>query len=186
MPAFALLILVSAAMVLRGRSRPTPLSPPSIHQIQQLAALVTAQVAVSDTHETVLSGHLGQVKAVLVVRGEVLLGPDLSAAKVTGIDPEQRIVRIDLPRPRVISARLDHERTHVAAISHAGLWLMVPGDAGRTAVINRAYAEAERELARAAADPALTEQASRHAERVLSEFFATGGWRTQVDWIGPP
>jgi len=88
-----------------------------------------------------------------------------------------------LPLPHLISCRLDHGATKLVSLSHEGLWLIVPGDAGRTAVLNRAYTEAERAVADAATTPETIDQAAEHAEQVLGVFFTTGGWKIQVRWL---
>jgi hypothetical protein len=89
---------------------------------------------------------------------------------------------IELPRPRVISYRLDHTATRLSCLTHDGLWVIVPGDAGRTAVLNRAYAEAEQAVAEAASTPDTIDQAAEHASEVIGSFFATGGWRVEIRW----
>jgi hypothetical protein len=159
---------------------------PTLREIQSLAELVTARAIVADAQETTLAGKTGSVRAILVVRGEVLLGPDLARARIVAADNKARSLTIELPRPRVISARLDHRSTRIVAIVHEGLWTIVPGDAGRTRVLNEAYAQAEAALAAAAADPTLIDAASRHAEQVLAGFFASGGWKVSVRWPAPP
>jgi hypothetical protein len=155
---------------------------PTIQQIRQLSQLVTAKITIADARETTLSGYLGDVKAVLVVRGDALLGPDLSQARIISCDPATRTMVIELPLPRVISYRLDHTGTRLACLSHDGLWVIVPGDAGRTAVLNRAYAEAEQAVAEAAAKPDVIDKAIEHAQEALGSFFATGGWRVEIRW----
>jgi hypothetical protein len=155
---------------------------PTIQQIRQLSQLVTAKVTIADARETTLSGYLGDVKAVLVVRGDALLGPDLSQARIVSSDATNKTIVIELPRPRVISYRLDHTATHLASLSHDGMWVIVPGDAGRTAVLNRAYAEAEQAVAEEAAKPDVIDKAAEHAEQAIASFFATGGWRVSIRW----
>jgi hypothetical protein len=63
--------------------------------------------------------------------------------------------------------------------------VIVPGDAGRTAVLNRAYAEAEKAVAEAAVTPETINEAAEHARRTLAAFFGTGGWNVQVRWTDP-
>jgi hypothetical protein len=155
---------------------------PTIEQIRQLAELVTAKVTIADARETSLSGYLGGVNAVLIVRGDVLLGPDLSRAKIISSDSATKVMVIELPRPRVISYRLDHSATRLVSLSHDGLWLIVPGDAGRTAVLNRAYGEAERAVAAAALTPETINDAAEHAQQAVAAFFATEGWKVQIQW----
>jgi hypothetical protein len=66
--------------------RPHQPPVPTIQQIRQLSQLVTAKVTIADARETTLSGYLGDVKAVLVIRGDALLGPDLSQARIVSCD----------------------------------------------------------------------------------------------------
>jgi hypothetical protein len=110
------------------------------------------------------------------------LGPDLSKATIVSCDTSTKTLVILLPCPRVISYRLDHTATHLVSLTHDGLWSIVPGDAGRTAVLNRAYAEAERAVGQAAVTTSTIEQASDYTKHVLESFFATGGWTVQVEW----
>jgi hypothetical protein len=160
--------------------RPTQAHAPTLLQVQQLAELATARVSIVDVRETKLAGYLGDVRAVLLVRGEALLGPDLSKASI--LSDEQRHLTITLSRPHLISCRLDHVGTRLLSLSHDGLWAIVPGDAGRTAVLNRAYREAEIAVAAAGATPATVEQAEIQAQRVLGSFFGAAGWSVTVRW----
>jgi hypothetical protein len=184
----ALILLMLAAVlsvmsIQRIAARPMPMSvhPPTLLQVEQLAELVTTRVAIADVRETKIAGYLGDVKAVLIVRGEALLGPDLSKASVS-TNEQARQITISLPRPHVISCHLEHSGTRLVCLSHDGLWALVPGDAGRTAVLNRAYREAEIALTAAAMTPATVEQAGIQAQRVLGSFFAAIGWRVTVRW----
>jgi hypothetical protein len=183
-----LIVFAIAAVVATMRLRqppnvvgPTQAHAPTLLQVQQLAELATARVSIVDVRETKLAGYLGDVRAVLLVRGEALLGPDLSEASVLS-DEQQRRLTITLPRPHLISCRLDHAGTRLLSLSHDGLWAIVPGDAGRTAVLNRAYQEAEKAVAAAGATPATLEQAKIQAQSVLGNFFAAAGWSVKVRW----
>jgi hypothetical protein len=192
MPAITTVLLALAWTTLQLKRAPssgssmTQHAGPTLREIQSLAELVTARAIVADAQETTLAGKTGSVTAILVVRGEVLLGPDLGRARIVAVDEKSRSLTIELPRPRVISARLDHRSTRIAAVVHEGLWTIVPGDAGRTRVLNEAYAQAEAALAAAAADPSLVDVASHHTEQVMAGFFATGGWKVSVRWAAPP
>ncbi len=161
-------------------------SGPTLEQIRKLATLVTTKAAISDAQQTVFFGRLGGCRAVLLVKGEALLGPDLAQARIAATDPERQHMMLDVPRPKVLSARLDHGSTRLVSLNHDGLWQLVPGDAGRTKVLNDAYRQAEEALAEASRSPHLIEQASQHAESVLRDFFATGGWSVEIHWIDGP
>src|SRR3954466_2339251 len=53
---------------------------PSLGQVQSLSSLVTARVDVTDVQETSLEGYTGGIKAALLIKGDFLLGTDLSKA----------------------------------------------------------------------------------------------------------
>jgi hypothetical protein len=179
------IVLALAVPLVMNHRAPLPPQPPlapTLLDVQRLAELVTARVAIADVRETKLAGYLGDVRAVLIVRGEALLGPDFAQARIISNDAIQRRLVIELPWPHVISCRLDHSGTRLACLTHDGLWVIVPGDAGRRVVLNRAYAEAEKALAAAAATPQMIESVKTQAADVLSTFFQAAGWNATVRW----
>ena len=170
--------------------RPLPVPPesrppaPTIDQIRQLAVLVTTEIAISDVLQTTLRGYLGYDRAILIVKGEVLLGPDLRQARIISIDEDHRRLELRLLPPTVLSARLDHDGTRLVELGRGGLWLLVPGDAGRTRTVNLAFEEAQAALERAGANEGCESQARRRTEQVLERFGQTLGWQISVRW-GP-
>ena len=98
------------------------------------------------------------------------------------MDAEAKAFTLVLPPPRASSPRVDHSRTHMFAATDHGLWAAVPGDAGRTKVVERAFEEAQRVVEEASADPALAERSQRRAEQVLRAFFESTGWKVEVKW----
>lgn len=185
-----LLLLIPPAALTAWKKLGSPLTThragPTVEQIRRLATLVTARITITDAQETTLSGRLGCCRAVLLVRGEVLIGPDLSQAKILATDSVNRQISIELPEPRVLSARLDHDGTRLVSLGHEGLWLIVPGDAGRTRVLNDAYRRAEEALQQAAARADIAEDARLHARQVMVDFFGTDGWRVEIRWKAGP
>ncbi|MDB5319594.1 MAG: hypothetical protein JWN40_1225 [Phycisphaerales bacterium] len=166
----------------RGGSHTTHLGL-TVERLQPLSSLVTARVEVADVVETTLAGHTGSVKVAILVKGDFLLGTDLSAARFEGVDVNRRTATLVLTPPVAASPRVDHARTRVFAISTNGLWQVVPGvDEATTAVINRAYADAQRIVMAAADDRALLDRARRQAESVLRAFFAALGWTVAIRW----
>jgi hypothetical protein len=156
---------------------------PTIEQVQALSCLVTQRVDVADVQETRLEGYMGGMKAALLVKGDFLLGVDLSKAKFESVDPAGHRAVLVLPQPRVTSPRLDQDRTRLFTISESGLWLIAPG-AGptSTALINRAYRDAQHLIAGACDEPSLMIRGRQQAERVLKAFFDAVGWTVEVRW----
>ena len=155
---------------------------PTVEQVRQLSTLVTSRVEVADVQVTRIAGHTGGVRAVLVVRGDLLLGIDLSRARLEAVDPSQKKAVLVLPSPAVTSPRVDHERTRLFGVSESGLWQLAPGDAAQTAAVNEAYGQAQRLVAAAGRDPALLDRSRPQAERVLACFYEALGWHVTVRW----
>ena len=156
---------------------------PTIERVRELSALTTLRTDVADAFVTELRGRTGGTTAVLVVRGEVVIGVDLAGARFGSLDREGRSAVLRLPQPQVQFARLDHERTKLVGIWPGGLWMMVPGGGDAdAAAVNAGYREAQRAVAAAADDPELAGRARRQAQVVLRAFFAALGWDVQVRW----
>ena len=111
----------------------------TLERVRALASLVMLRAEVADVQETSLAGYTGSIRAAVLVRGELLMGVDLSQARFEQKDDLRHTAVLCLPAPRILSARLDHERTRIFGISTRGLWLIVPsGSDADAVVINRA------------------------------------------------
>lgn len=155
----------------------------TIEQVQALSMLVTTRVDVADVVEARLEGRTGTIKAALLVKGDFLLGTDLSRARFESIDVAASRAVLVLAQPRVASPRLDHERTKVFAVTETGLWMITPGDDHTTAVVvERAYQQAQRYISEATNDPSLAARGRQQAETVLDAFFRPLGWTVTIRW----
>lgn len=190
---YLLALLAAALGFVLGRS--WALAPPfglgqtnhtglTIEQIQPLSSLVTARIDVADVVETTLTGYTGAMKVAILVKGDFLLGIDLSQARFESIDSKRRTAILMLPQPHIQSPRVDHSRTRVFAMNTSGLWQIVPGDEGRSALINRAYADAQQIVASAADDQTLLERSRGQAESMLRAFFTALAWEVEIRWSG--
>ena len=155
---------------------------PTIEQIQQLSSLVTLRVDIADVQETTIKGHTGGSKAALIIKGDVLLSVDLRAAKLQDLNAETRTALLTLPQPRVLSPRLDHEKTRLLAVWDYGLWKIVPSDAGQASILNRAYADAQKVVKAAGDSDELRARAREHAEVILGSYFKAVGWQITIRW----
>jgi hypothetical protein len=167
-----------------GSAREASLVPgPTLHQIQSLSDLTTLRVEVVDAMETELRGYTGQIQAVILVRGDVTVGVDLSKAFFEAVDDQNHRMILLLPGPAVQEVRLDHERTKLLGVWPSGLWTIVPGGGDAdTAAINDCFRDAQRAVANAGGDSQIIERARRQAEQVMSTFFAAMGWTVDVHW----
>jgi hypothetical protein len=168
-------------------SKPDPApqtqASPTIEQVRQLSALVTTKVEVADVQETEIKGVTGGVKAAILVKGDLLLTIDLEQARFESVDTHAKAAVLILPQPKVMSPRLDHEKTRVFGLSESGLWVLVPGDAADVALLNQAYREAQEVVAGVGHDPKLVQQAKSQAESVLASYFEAIGWRMKILWV---
>lgn len=183
----ALLCLLLLVFVLArwwsAKPPPTAPSPLTIEQIQAMAELVTARINVSGVRECRIDGFTGGTTALLVVKGEILLGVDLEQARFTSNDPANRTATLLLPQPHVTAVRLDHQHTSISSMGPHGLWVLVPWRTMDQKVINRAYREAQAELEAAAQDPKLRQQSRVHAETALNRFGAAMSWQIHIQWM---
>jgi hypothetical protein len=156
---------------------------PTIEQIQALSQLVTTRVDVADVLETRLDGYTGGAQVAMLIKGDFLLGVDLSQAKFDSLNTEARTVVLVLPQPQVTSPRLDHERTMVFRVLQTGLWQIAPGG-GQTSgdVIDRGYRDAQRFVADACNDPAIIARSREQAQSVISAFSKAIGWEVTLRW----
>jgi hypothetical protein len=156
---------------------------PTIEQVRALSALTVLELDVADVQVTDLRGYTGGARAALVVKGDVTLASDLAQARFASVDHTARAAVLVLPPPRAGNARVDHARTRLIGVWRDGLWQMAPGgDAARAALVNQAYAEAQRVVAEAGQSPELDRRARAQAESVLKAFFGAMGWTLTVRW----
>jgi hypothetical protein len=166
-----------------GETMITSHTGPTIEQVQALSCLVTTRVDVADVVETHLEGYTGGMKAVLLIKGDFLLGVDLSQAKFESVNNGARTAELVLPQPRVTSPRLDHDKSKVFAVSQSGLWQIAPGGGQISGeVVDQGYRDAQRFVAGACDDPSFIARSRQQAEQVLGAFFRTMGWQVAVRW----
>jgi Protein of unknown function (DUF4230) len=156
---------------------------PSIEQVRRLSSLVTTRVEVADVQVTDLRGQTGGVRAILIIQGDFLIGVDLSKATFESLDPVARKAVLVLAPPAVSSPRLDQAKTQLLSVNTHGLWHVVPGDAGRTAAVEEAYARAQEVITTVASRPELAEMCRRDSEQSLDSFFTAAGWTVSIRWV---
>jgi hypothetical protein len=184
-----LLLLMGTAGFCLGRRIPSHPSSdrtssrgPTVQQIQQLSTLVTTRVETADVQETSVEGYTGSMRVALLVKGDFLLGVNLAQAHFESVDHETLSAVLTLPAPQVTSPRVDHQRTRLFEITNEGLWAMVPTDAGRSKVVERAYEQAQQSVTTLASDPLLIDRSRRQAEQVICAFFQALGWSVRICW----
>jgi len=148
---------------------------PTIERLEQLSHLAASRVYVADVLVGEGDGHRGA----WLIRGDALIGVDLGRASISDKDAVARRAMIRLPKPEVLQARVDHERTRTWEVRRT-TWVPWRGDQDR--LRDEVMREAQRLVAHAAASGdniARTEQA---VEAVIQAFYQEVGWQVRIVW----
>ena len=171
----ALAILVAQAVALLrgwdpgvGETPPTFRSPgPTVVQLERLQQLVSTRVHVAD----VLVGESRWLEGSWIIQGDALLAVDLSKAEVKDGDEKARTAAIVLPRPAVLSARVNHERTRQWDIKSRS-WIPLAG-----AILGDRRAIEEQAMRRG---PAARREGRRHGRQQGGGAAGRGGHALRV------
>jgi hypothetical protein len=180
------LLVVQAVTLLKAwdagirETPPTFSSPgPTIVQLEQLQQLVSTRVHVAD----VLVGESRWLEGSWIIQGDALLAVDMTRAEIEGKDEKARTAVVVLPRPAVLSARVDHERTQRWDIKSRS-WIPLAGAllGDRRAIEEQAMRQAQRLVERAAGTEDNAATARQGVEGMLAEFYRAVGWQVSVRW----
>jgi hypothetical protein len=178
-PAAAVVVLVGLGWWLGGRARQDAVhswsAGPTVEHLESLAQLVTTRVQVSDVMTATDEGYLGS----WLIRGDGLLSVDMRKAEVLELDRAARKARIRLPRPTVLSARVDHGRTKTWDVKHFS-WFPWRGDAD--ALRDQAMYHAQRLVEGAVGSKEYLDRAATTAESVVANMYRMVDWRVSIDW----
>lgn len=184
-PTFACLAVVAVAFATRRLWLPiaAPRLPitlmsqgPSVDRLQKLSHLVTMKVLVSD----VLVGRGEGYAGAWLIKGDGLLGVDLSQAKVIAKDDATRKATIELPLPELIHSRVDHSRTCCWECRKTA-WMPWSGDGDK--LRDQVMLEAQKLVAEAASSREYIEQSKTATAAIIAGFFEeVDGWQVEVRW----
>jgi hypothetical protein len=159
---------------------------PTLQQIQMLAQLTTLRLDVADVQVTHLEGKLGGMSVALVLRAQIDIATDLTAARLENVDPVNRTATLILPMPTAMPPRIDHERSQLFAFDTRGLWQINPQNTTYARLVNQCYRAAEQAIANMAASDPITGNAKQQAEAVIRAFCNTLGWEVVIQWHTGP
>lgn len=184
------LLLVLAAVVFGRLSARRPPTVPngtfhaglSIDRVTELAELLVVQLDVTDVVVTSLQGRTGGVQVVLLVKGDVSLGIDITSAQFRNVDSEKRTAVLTLPRPTASRPRLDHARSRIVLMRKEGLWQFSACSYPYAVAADRGMKEAQ-DLVNSAGNTTDADRRARtHAEHVLQAFFSSIDWSVHIQW----
>jgi hypothetical protein len=152
---------------------------PTVVQLERLQYLVSSRVHVAD----VLVGESRWLQGSWIIQGDAIIGVDMARAEVVDRDEKARTATVVLPRPGVLSARVDHEKSQQWDVRSRS-WIPLAGSilGDRPAMEKRATLEAQRLVERAASAEEFMASARQGVEGMLAEFYRGVGWRVTVRW----
>ena len=148
---------------------------PTIQRLERLSHLVTTRVAVAD----VLIGEGEGCRGSWLIRGDALIGVDLSRAQILDKDDQARRATVRLPPPEVMQARVDHQRSRTWQVSRMA-WL--PWNADQHRLRDAVMFQAQQLVVQAAGSAESIQQAKTTAEAIITAFYGEVGWQVEVTW----
>jgi hypothetical protein len=150
---------------------------PTVEEIESLTELVSNRIYVSD----ILKGSNIDYEGIWVINGDALITIDLSKAIIIDKHEEAKTATITLPLPKVVSARIDHERTKSGGIKGLRFAPLRNTD-NRAKIVDDAMQEAQAVIEKAANRPEIIENAKKQAELNIQVLYSKVGWNVSVKW----
>jgi Protein of unknown function (DUF4230) len=147
---------------------------PTVTQLESLEQLVVKKIYISDVLVGVDEGFRGS----WLIRGDALISVDFSKARIDRDDKRQSAT-ILLPPPRILTARVDHERTRTWDVKRYS-WLPWRGDQDQ--LRDEVMREAQRLVEHAAGSKEFMDDAKGHAALVVEKVYSLVGWSVNVQW----
>jgi hypothetical protein len=149
---------------------------PTVVQLQRLAELTTARIHVTDVLFAEGEGYRGS----WLINGDALLSCDISKARVENVDTMTRTATIRLPPLRVISARVNHDKTKTWSVEKT-TWL--PWQWGDQGVMrDAAMFHAQQLIESAAISEHNLTQSRAHAALLVRQIYGFVDWNVDVLW----
>lgn len=163
----------------RGKSTTTIVSlGPSITQLERLSELATLKVHVADVLKAEDRSVWGDIRGAWLIKGDALLSVDMKQAKITDVDPEAHTLKVTLPGPRVIQARIDHEHTVVYDWQKG--WLRSQDVAAD--IWKEAMKHAQRIIEQTAASAENDQLCRQQTEAAIQQMYSFIGWKATIVW----
>ncbi|MFM2074434.1 MAG: hypothetical protein RJB34_739 [Pseudomonadota bacterium] len=199
-PTFITVLLAALAAIAAWQLKPeqsqSPPAPPIV-SVEEMGTLTTLRVNYANVIEfnerltqdipwTQWELRFGGTRVLLIARGECLLGTELALAMYVEVQPAQKMATLSLPKPKVISARLNHDAkaggSYFYTVTNNGVAALLPGTEGQTQAMNRALQKAQAELEASCSKPELIAAAKTSAEAVLQPTVSATGWKIKTVW----
>lgn len=172
------MIVPSLATAWRASPPPSFASTgPTITALQAMGHLVTLKYSTGDVLEATDKSFRGA----WIVKGDALIAVDLRKAKLISIDDENRRVVLQLPNPRSISPRVDHEKTKTYSFQRS-TWLFIPGWGDQAPLRDQAMKEAQRLVEFACSHEDVIDQAQTNAVLMIRTMYQMADYSVEIIW----
>lgn len=148
---------------------------PTVDQIENIGHLAALKVYISDVLEVDGKG----IKGAWLIKGDALIGADMSGITVDVIDAKEKKAKIRLAPPMVMQPRVDHERTKTYDVDKS---FFTSADA-ESAIRDDAMKQAQRVIAQVANEQENIEKAKERLEELIKNFYSMVDWDVTVEWI---
>jgi hypothetical protein len=173
------MIVPSIAAAWRTSSPPSFTSTgPTITALQAMGHLVTLKYSTGD----VLEANDKSFRGAWIVKGDALIAVDLRKAKLISTDEQARTVVLQLPKPRSLSPRVDHEKTKTYSFQRS-TWLFIPGWGDQAPLRDQAMKEAQHLVEFACSHEDVIEQARTNAALMIRTMYQMADYSVEIDWV---
>jgi hypothetical protein len=154
---------------------------PMVTHFEKLGHLCTLKLHVADIlrAERNPGSWINYIKGAWIVRGDALVAIDMTKATIESKDMATRRAVIVLPPPRLMSPRVDHDRTETYDVQH-GWFSANEADKTRDEAMKRAQQLVEQAAKRELDDPLCP--ARPQAEMLIKSFYDAVGWTVEIKW----
>ncbi len=149
---------------------------PTVTELESIAELVPLRVYVADILEAEGEGYRGS----WLIKGDAVISVSLKGAKIIERDDERKIATIALPPPKVLQARVDHERTKTWDV-RKNTWIPFAGNADL--LRDSAMLHAQKLVEETAREEKNLNYARETASLVLKSMYRLNGWEIEVQWL---
>ncbi len=162
----------------RGSKGLSPVSGPTIVELEELGHLAAMRVHIAD----ILVVEDARWTGSWLIKGDALLAVDMRQVTIANKDELTHQATIVLPIPLVIQPRVDHQKTCTWDVKKT-TW--IPGlflPDGSNALRDAAMQQAQLAVENAANSDENIEQARLRTSTLIQRFYELVGWRVEVRW----
>ena len=170
-------LLCYRAFTAPGRTTITSIAP-TVTQLEKLSELATLKVHVVDVLSAQDSNFWGDIKGVWLIKGDALLSVDMREAKISNVNESAKTLLVTLPQPRVIQARVDHERAELYDWQKG--WLRSQDVASR--IWKDAMRHAQRIVEQTANSAENRRLCRQQTELAIQQMYDFIGWKAEIAW----